>query len=134
LSKHARNFGSTSDEIPDLSFLLQLATELNVNLHVNWDKRFPDEWELDFIENRDAAPGSCSHVLRLLTEAADRHGKDIIGCVQNTFDSSLPPEPWLLEWYMNHGFHQIANEVHGVPIRRRRQQSSASVQATPPAG
>jgi hypothetical protein len=120
LNKHARNFGPASDDIPELSFLLQLATELRVNLHVNWDKRFPDEWELDFIENSDAAPGSCSHVLRLLTEAADRHRKDIIGCVQNTSDSALPPEKWLLEWYTKHGFHQVANEPQGVPIRRSR--------------
>jgi hypothetical protein len=97
-----------------------LATELRVNLHINWDQRYPDEWELDFIENRDAVPGSCSHVLRLLTEAADRHRKDIIGCVQNTSDSALPPEQWVLDWYMKHGFHLVADEVHGVPIRRPR--------------
>lgn len=80
-----------SDEIPELCPLLKLATELGVNLHVNWDKRYPDEWALEFIENRDAAPGSCSRVLKLLTETADRYGKGILGFAQNTSDSALPP-------------------------------------------
>ena len=125
LSKHSRNFGTTLDEIPELSFLLKLATELGVNLHVNWDKRYPDEWELNFIENSEAAPGSCGHVLKLLTETADRHSKDIIGYAQNTSDSRLPPHKWILQWYMRHGFHQVASDAHGVAIRRPRRISSA---------
>jgi hypothetical protein len=123
LNKHSRNFGPMSDEIPELSLLLQLATELGVNLHVNWDKRYPDEWELNFIENRQAAPGSCSHVLKLLTQVADRHSKDLIGCAQNTSDSRLPPEQWVLQRYVKHGFHGEACDAYGVAIRRPRRSA-----------
>jgi hypothetical protein len=126
LDKQSRNFGPFADEIPELSVLLKLATELRVNLHVRWDFRYPDEWELDFIENRDAAPGSCSRVLKRLTEAADRHGKDIIGCAQNTSDSRLPPENWVVAWYMKHGFQQVACDAHGVAIRRSRRRSPSA--------
>jgi hypothetical protein len=125
LKKHSRNFGTASDDIPELSSLLKLATDWRINLHVNWDERYPDEWELDFIENRDSAPGSGSLVLRLLTEAADRHRKDIIGCVQNTSDSRLPPEQWVLDWYRKHGFRQVANDARGVTIRRSQRSLSA---------
>jgi hypothetical protein len=124
LDKHSRNFGPESDDIAELSSLLSLATELGVNLHLNWDRRYPDQWELNFIENRDAARGSCSRILRMLTQAADRHGKEILGYAQNTADSRLPPDQWLLEWYEKHGFHRIPDESSGVPIRRPSRHES----------
>lgn len=118
MEKHSRNFGPKADAIPELRSLLALATELRVNLHVNWNQGYPDQWELNFIENGGAAPGSCDHVLDLLTKAADLHGKEIVGFAQNTSDGNLPPDEWLLTWYEKHGFHRIPGDDIGVSIRR----------------
>jgi hypothetical protein len=118
VEKHSRNFGSKADEIVELRSLLKLATNLGVNLHVNWNKGYPDQWALNFIENGGAAPGSCSHVLKLLTDAADLHSKELVGFAQNTSDGSLPPDEWLLTWYEKHGFHRMSSDDYGVPIRR----------------
>ena len=118
--KHSRNFGTTSDQIHELSSLLKLATALDVNLHVNWDKRYPYQWELDYIENASSEAGSGSHVLRLLTDAADLHRKEIVGFAQNMSDSRLPPNEWLLAWYEKHGFVRIFGDEHGVRIKRPR--------------
>ena len=119
LTNHSRNFGTPSDQIHELSSLLKLAKALDVNLHVNWDKRYPHRWELDFIENAGFQPGGGSHVLKLLTDAADLHRKEIIGFVQNMSDSRLRPAEWLLIWYEKHGFMRICSGDHGVHIRRR---------------
>ena len=118
MSKHSRNFGPASDQIAELSSLLTLATALHVNLHVSWDNRYPQEWELDFIENTGAEAGGGSHILKLLTDAADLHRKEIIGWVQNVLNCRLPPDEWLLVWYEKHGFIRTCTEAHGVRIRR----------------
>jgi hypothetical protein len=65
LTKYSRNFGTPSNQIHELSSLLKLATALDGNLHVNWDKRYPHQWELDFIENAGSEAASGSHVLKL---------------------------------------------------------------------
>jgi hypothetical protein len=119
LTNHSRNFDTPSDQIHELSSLLKLATALDVNLHVNWDKRYPHRWELDFIENAGSEAGNGTHVLKLLTDAADLHRKEIVGFVQNMSDSRLPPDEWLLIWYEKHGFIRICGANHGVHIRRR---------------
>ena len=126
VEKHSRNFGSKADEIAELRSLLKLATELGVNLHVNWNRGYPDQWELKFIENGGAAPGSCSRVLKQLTDAADQNCKELIGFAQNTTDGSLPPDEWLLTWYEKHGFHRIFTDDYGVPIRRPHAASPLS--------
>jgi hypothetical protein len=120
LDKHSRNFGPASDQIHELSSLLTLATALHVNLHVSWGNWYPHEWELDLIENTGCEPGSGSHVLKLLTDAADLHRKEIVGLAQNMSNSRLPPDEWLLVWYEKHGFIRASTEVHGVRIRRPR--------------
>ena len=120
LDKHSRNFGPASDQIHELSSLLTLATALHVNLHVSWGNWYPHEWELDLIENTGCEPGSGSHVLKLLTDAADLHQKEIVGLAQNMSNSRLPPDEWLLVWYEKHGFIRASTEVHGVRIRRPR--------------
>jgi len=118
LNRHSRNFGPASDQIHELSSLLTLATALQVNLHVSWDKRYPHEWELDFIENTGSEAGSGSRILKLLTDAADLHRKEIVGWVQNVLNCRLPPDEWLLVWYEKHGFIRTGSEDHGVCIRR----------------
>jgi hypothetical protein len=95
-----------------------MATSLTVNLHVNWDQRYPLQWELDFIENAGSEAGNGSHVLQLLTDAADLHRKEIVGFAQNMSDSRLPPDEWLLAWYEEHGFIRTGREPCGVRIRR----------------
>ena len=129
MEKHSRNFGNPADEVAELRSVLKLATELGVNLHVNWNKGYPDQWELNYIENGEAAPGSCSHILKLLTDAADLHRKEIVGFAQNTSDGSLPPHEWLLTWYEKHGFYRIAGDDYGVPIRRPHAASSLPIGA-----
>ena len=119
MTNHSRNFDTPLDQILELSSLLKLAKALDVNLHVNWDKRYPHRWELDFIENAGSQVGGGSHVLKLLTDAADLHRKEIIGFVQNMSDSRLPPDEWLLVWYEKHGFIRIFSEKQGVHIKRR---------------
>ena len=118
MTKHARNFGSLADEILELSGLLKLATALDVNLHVNWDKRDPKFWELEFIKNASSVTGSGTLVLGLLNDAADRHRMGIIGFAQNMVDSRLPPTEKLLCWYEKHGYTRVCAEPHGVQIKR----------------
>jgi len=118
VTKHARNFGTTSDEIFELTPLLKQATELAVDLHVNWDEREPHLWELEFIKNAGAMPGNGGIVLRQLIEAADQHQKCILGFAQNLADCRLPPDDRLLSWYEKHGFVQVGAERHGVQIKR----------------
>ena len=89
-----------------------LATALHVNLHVSWGHQFPHEWELDLIENTGREPGSGSHILKLLTDAADLHRREIVGLAQNMSNSRLPPDEWLLAWYEKHGFiHAVVPEA-----------------------
>jgi hypothetical protein len=82
VEKHSRNFGSKADEIAELRSLLKLATDLGVNLHVNWNKGYPDQWELNFIENGGAAPGSCSHVLKLSRRAHSSPERRAMGALE----------------------------------------------------
>lgn len=118
--KHSRNFGIISDQISELGSLLKLATAMGVNLHINWNRRFPHQWQLDFIENKRSEPGSGSYVLMSLIDAAELHRKEIVAFAQNMTDSRLPPEEWVLRWYEKHGFIRTYREEHGVGIRRPR--------------
>ena len=116
--KHCRNFGVYADEIVELGSLLQVATELGVEVHVNWDTLSPALWELEFIRNVGSVRGCGSTVLRLLTVAADVNRKTIIGFAQNMIDSREPPAHKLMTWYARHGFEAGSTEAHGVQIKR----------------
>ncbi len=94
--KHARNFGTRSDEIGQLSGLLQAATQLDVDLHINWDERDPQLWELEFIKNSGDVAGNGSLVLSMLADAADLHRMCIVGFAQNMTDCRVPPAEKLL--------------------------------------
>jgi hypothetical protein len=120
--KHARNFGTPSDEIGELSGVLQSASLLDVDLHINWDERDPQLWELEFIKNSGAIAGNGSLVLNMVNDAADLHRKSIVGFAQNMADCRSPPHAKLLSWYERHGFAQICVEEHGVQVKRRWQR------------
>jgi hypothetical protein len=65
LTKYSRDFGTPSKQIHELCSLLKLATALDINLHVNWDKRYPHQWNWLFIENAGSEAASGGRVLKL---------------------------------------------------------------------
>ena len=120
--RESRNFSiggyHAVDEIAELTQCMKAAKRLRVNLHVFCYEKHPETWDLAYIENRDAKPGHCSHVLRLLTQAADMHCKEIVATATNISDDTLPPDEWLLTWYEKHGFAREPTIPPHVKIRR----------------
>lgn len=120
--RESRNFSIGGqhplDEIAELTQCMKFATRLKVNLHVFSYERYPDTWDLAYIENCDAKPGDCSHVLRRLTQTADMHCKEIVATATNIFDDTLPPDEWLLTWYEKNGFCREPTNPPHVKIRR----------------